>query len=314
VVILSQDQASVTAKVPGSIDEIFVLEGQKLAKGQPLMKLASPEYVQLQEDYLRNVSEMKFLEADFKRQQGLRAENVVGEKEFQLVRSKYEAADTRLKASSARLLMLGVSPESLMQRNTIDPYYLVRSPIQGYLNELPVSIGLSVTATTELAHVLNMEKFHADIFVFEKDVDVIHEGQAVDLSFANTSLKPVQGRVEFIAPEIDPVKRSVVVHVVFDTPKGTILPDMTVTASFVHSGRSVASMPLSAVLNTEGGHFVYVAGRGKTGVISFTRHAVTTGMVDGEWVEVTDLPEGTEVVSKGKMLLEGESRKSEMEE
>lgn len=316
VVILSQYQASVTAKIAGTIEEIDVLEGQKISKGQKLMTVSSQEYVQLQETYLSAKSEMDYLKADYERQQSLRKDNVIGEKDFQLIKSKYEAVLSRLRSAEARLKILGIQASKISSEQEINPYYEVRSPINGFLYTLPVNLGMSVTATTELSHIVNMDKFHADIFVYEKDIDAIFEGQEVIISFANTSLNEVKGKVEFIARGIDPIKRSIIVHVVFDPPKGLVLPDMTVKATFKTEANAQLTVPSSALMQEENEHFIFVS-RTENNTAYFRKVSVRIGVKEGEYtviIPAENIGSDDMIAETGTLLLDGEMKKGEMAE
>jgi len=316
VVILSQYQANITAKISGSIEDIHVLEGQKITKGQTLITLSSPEFVQLQETYLSTKSELEFLKTDYERQKQLRKENVTGEKEFQLVKSKYESAMYKLQSAEARLRILDVNPQSLESKKEIAHFYEIKSPLSGFLYSLPVSIGMSALATTELAHVLNLDKMHADIFVYEKDIDHIFEGQKTQITFVNRALKDADGEVEFISRGIDPVKRSIIVHVVFDPPKGLVLPDMTVKATFIDKGSEQLAVPVSAIMHEDNESYIFTS-RNEGDKIVFRKVHVTVGANDGNFSAINlvdSLKSNEQIVHAGTLVIQGEMKKGEMKD
>lgn len=311
VVVLSQYQASITAKISGTVEEINVLEGQKISKGQVLMKLSSQEFVQLQESYVNAKSEIDYLKADYDRQNTLRKENVVGEKDFQLVKSKYDGALSRMHAAEARLKILGVNASSLSAQQSFNPYYEVRSPLSGYLFKLPVSIGMSLNANTELAHVLNMDKFHADIFVYEKDINQIYEGQKVEIDFANSALANVNGEVEFISRSFDPIKRAIVIHVVFDAPKGLVLPDMTISATFHTKEIEQLIIPASALVRDEDKEYIFIANQTNDKTI-FAKQEVKIASQNGDNISLqpdAKISTQTRIAKTGTLLIDGEMKK-----
>lgn len=313
VVILSQYQSSVTPRINGTVEKIFVLEGQKIEKGQLLLSISSNEFIQLQENYLSTKSELEFLKTDYERQQKLRNENVVGEKDFQQVKSKYEITRARMRAAEANLKMLHVDIPKLESGAAISPYLEIHSPISGYLLTLPSTIGMSATATTELAHIISLDKLHADIFVYEKDIDQVFEGQEVVIDFVNQSLPQTKGTVEFIGRGIDPVKRTIVIHAVFNSPKGNILPDMTLKATFKGSSSQQLTVPASAILREGDEQYVYTKGPNNR----FEKVTIVPLGNNEDYAVIAPqetLKEGTEVVCKGSILIDGEMKKGEMEE
>lgn len=313
VVILSQYQSSVTPRINGTVEKIMVLEGQKIQKGQLLLTISSNEFIQLQETFLTTRSELDFIKADFERQKKLRAENVIGEKDFQLIKTKHQTLQARMRAAEANLRMLNMDMKKLADEGEISPYLEIYAPISGYLLTLPSTIGMSANATTELAHIISLDKLHADIFVYEKDIDQVFEEQEVDIEFVNQSLPKTKGKVEFIGRGIDPVKRTVVVHAVFITPKGNVLPDMTLKATFNGTKSKQLTIPTTAIIREGTDQYVYVKQANNT----FMRADIVVkgGNDQSVFIEPTEqLKEGAHVVCKGSLLVDGEMKKDVMAE
>lgn len=313
VVILSQYQSSVTPRINGTVEKIMVLEGQKIQKGQLLLTISSNEFIQLQETFLTTRSELEFVKADFERQRKLREENVIGEKDFQLIKTKYQTLQAHMRAAEANLRMLNMDMKKLAEEGEISPYLEIHAPISGYLLTLPSTIGMSATATTELAHIISLDKLHADIFVYEKDINQVLEEQEVDIEFVNQSIPKTKGRVEFIGRGIDPVKRTVVVHAVFLSPKGNVLPDMTLKATFKGKSSMQLTIPSDAVIRDGNAEYVYI----KQTNDQFMRADITIKGGDDHtvYIEPTEqLKEGTAIVCKGSLLIDGEMKKDGMTE
>ena len=313
VVILSQYQSSVTPRINGTVEKIMVLEGQRIQKGQLLLTISSNEFIQLQETFLTTRSELEFVKADFERQRKLREENVIGEKDFQLIKTKYQTLQARMRAAEANLRMLNMDMKKLAVESEISPYLEIHAPISGYLLTLPSTIGMSATATTELAHIISLDKLHADIFVYEKDIDQVFEEQEVDIEFVNQSIPKTKGRVEFIGRGIDPVKRTVVVHAVFLSPKGNVLPDMTLKATFKGTKSMQLTIPSAAVIRDGNAEYVYI----KQTNNQFMRADITIKGGDDHtvYIEPTEqLKVGTAIVCKGSLLIDGEMKKDGMTE
>jgi cobalt-zinc-cadmium efflux system membrane fusion protein len=312
VIILSQYQESVSGKITGNIDKILVLEGQRISKGQALMEISSSEYIQLQENYLSAKAELNFLKNDYERQQQLKQANITAGKEYQQAEAKYLGCLTRLKAAEARLKFLGINPQQLKLNDatSLSPNYIVRSGLDGYLLKLPANVGMSVAPGVELAHIVNVDHYHADIFVYEKDIHKVHEGQDVQLTFTNSSIPPQKGRVEFITRGIDPATRTIIVHVVFLHPHKSILPDMTVKARFESKGTSAMSIPAESILTEGDVSYVYYCSPQQPQ--QFRKARITLQHSTEDYVAFTpadSIPAGALFVSKGALLLENEATK-----
>lgn len=317
VIILSQYQESVSAKITGNIDKILVLEGQRISKGQALLEISSSEYIQLQENYLSAKAELNFLKNDYERQQQLKQANIAAGKEYQQAEAKYLGCLTRLKAAEARLKFLGVNPQQLKldDATSLSPNYVVRSGLDGYLLKLPANVGMSVAPGIELAHIVNVDHYHADIFVYEKDIHKVQEGQEVQLTFTNSSIPVQRGRVEFITRGIDPVTRTIIVHVVFLQPHKSILPDMTVKARFESPGIQALSIPAEAVLTDGDVSYVYFCSPKEPELFKKARINVQQRTEDFvAFTPADSMAADARIVSKGALLLENEATKGQEEE
>lgn len=313
VVILSQYQASVMARISGNVEKVHVLEGQKVQKGQRLVTLSSVEFINLQEQYLTNRANAIQSELEWDRQRSLKADKAISDKEYQLAQSRYEVSMAAYKASESRIKLLGLSPEQLYQQKQQALNYDVVAPISGYLLKLPISLGQGVNAQTELAHIVNMEQYHADLFVYEKDVQDVYEGQEVELSFADQRLAKARGVVEFISRGMEAANRTVLVHVVFDAPKGMILPDMSIRARLKSKPRKGFTVAEGAVMISEEGAFVYSATETDKGY-QFTKVPVSVGSTAKGRVEILYKDTSVkpqQIVETGTLLVEGMTKKEE---
>ncbi len=317
VVVLSQNREILTARINGSVQKILVLEGQKISKGQVLMEISSGEFIQLQENYLSAKAEIGFLKSDYERQRKLKEADISAGKELQQAESKYLSCVTRLRSAEARLKYLGVDVQSLSvtDQTPLSPTFSVRSTINGYLLALPVSLGMSVNPDMELAHIVNLDHYHADIFVYEKDVNKVKEGQEVAITFTNQTLPTVKGEVEFISRGMDPATRTIIIHVVFETLYQGVLPDMTLKAIFKTTLPDQLTLPGSAFITEDNSHFVYYCL--PTAPEKFIKAQVkllSQNEENNAFELVSSVPADALFVVKGLLLVESEAHKAEMTE
>ncbi len=263
VVSLPSLKATVSANIAGKVDKIFVEEGSSVRRGQALLTLSSMALIELQNDYLTAKSEEDFLAIEFKRQEELIKNNVGALADFQMVEAKYRAAMSREKALRAKLELLRVDVESLQTPKTpkINSTVTITSPIDGYVTNLPVSVGMVASAETTLAEIVNVDQLLAEVSVFDKDLDLIQEGQTVDIDFINQSYQTVQGKVVHVFRTLEQDTKAVKVHVQFRTPPGVlVLPGMTVRAVVKgkNQGQSIAFIvPLSSVMQEDDQFYVF---------------------------------------------------------
>ena len=66
-----QNHVRISPFISGNVSEIYFLEGQKVNKGQPLIKIKSQEGIDLQETFLELINRVKYLENEYNRQKTL---------------------------------------------------------------------------------------------------------------------------------------------------------------------------------------------------------------------------------------------------
>lgn len=318
VILLANSKAEISSLFRGRVERILATEGQFVKKGQVLLEMEVPDLINVQQQYMEAKSELQFLSLEMQRQKTLVAENAGSLKNMQDVQSKYMKQMSILKGAEARLKMAGISGTELqnIESQSFRDLIQITSPINGYIDHYPVSLGTSVTEGMPLAKINNLDDLHADISIFEKDIQQVKEGQLADLTFSDPSLPAIQGKVEFVGREVDKLTRTVMLHVKFEPPVGAmILPDMQVKAG-IHSGSTIGlALPDAAVLKENDKTYYFRSDA--TAKASTTFHKVyftSSGRGEGYYI-IPPLPDSDNfVVTHGAGILEGEMKKDEMGE
>jgi membrane fusion protein, heavy metal efflux system len=293
-------KATVSPNIEGKVDRIFVSEGSLVRKGQALLTLSSMALIELQNDYLTAKSEEDFLAIEFKRQEELIKNNVGALADFQVVEAKFNAAISREKALRAKLELLRVDVESLQtpKNPKINSTVTITAPIDGYVVKLPVTVGMVAGEETTLAELVNVDQLLAEVSVFDKDLDLIREGQTVEIDFVNNALVSVQGQVTHIFRTLEAETRAVKVHVQFRTPPGAlVLPGMTVRAVVKSKATDTAlanTVPLSSVLQEDDQFYVFATTqeKGPGGKMTIRKFKVELGDKNETATEIV-FPNGT---------------------
>jgi RND family efflux transporter MFP subunit len=254
--------ATVSSNIDGKVDKIFVSEGSIVKKGQALMTLTSMELIELQNDYMTAESETDFSTIELDRQKELIKSNVGALVNLQTAEAKYNASISREKTLKAKLDLLGINTTTLQdpKNANVVSAVTITSPIDGYIIKLPVSVGLLASTQTILAEIVSVDELRAEIYVYDKDIDLVQEGQTVEIDFINHSFKSVRGKVRNIARAIDSETKAVEVHVTFNPPQDAlVLPGMSVRAIVLNKDSDVTAhaVPLAAVLQEEDNYFVF---------------------------------------------------------
>lgn len=245
-----QNRASVSAYQGGIVRALPITEGQPVQRGQVLAELESPDFVQLQQDYLTQRNQFTFLEADYNRQKALLAEQVGVAKNVQQTAASYNAARATLRSLEERLSTLGIAVAPLRAGRIVNRVP-VKSPLTGRLRYQPgLALGASVTPAEPLFEVLNTARLFIDLQVFEQDFSKVQVGQPVQITFPSLpGLAPTAGRISYIDPAFDPVTKTVKVRAVITGNRNAqLLPGLFAAAVIAVSGPATPPAADSQVL------------------------------------------------------------------
>ena len=122
---------------------------------------------------------------------------------------------------------------------------------------------------------------------------------------------PLESRVDFVSPSLDPTTRSIRVRGTLDNHDGRLLADMYGTLVVtVDDGRDSIVVPASAVVHKLDAAFVFVQIASGEHSSRFERRQVAAATVDGSRVRVTrGLAAGDVVVQRGALALFDEMRR-----
>ncbi len=251
-----QNLVSISAPLGGFVKSTELLQGMKVTKGQSIVVMQHPDYIQMQQDYLDTKSQLEYLDMEYKRQQELSKDNVNSQKTLQQAKSQYESASAKTAGIKAKLLLVGINPEKLTSQ-TIQSAITIASPISGYVTSVNVNIGMYVNPTDVMFKIVATEHLHAELTIFEKDVPKIKIGQKVRFTLANESVERT-ATVYLIGREISS-DRTVRIHCHLDKEDLDLLPGMYLKAYVEAGTQNLPAIPDQAIINFEGKDFIFVA-------------------------------------------------------
>jgi len=146
--------ASVSIPMGGYIQDINLIPGTFVKKGQVLATVKDPAYVQLQENYLATKAKLSYLQQDLDRQKALLTQEAVSKKSFQQIQADYNTNAIQLKALSEQLKLINIQPDNLTTEKMSSLVQLV-APIAGYISKVNINRGKYVTPSDILLEIIN---------------------------------------------------------------------------------------------------------------------------------------------------------------
>lgn len=285
-VIEPWEELSVLAKVQGTIIEMAVAEGDKVAQGQVIAQIDPTDY-RIALDSARAVYEL--VVSNHKRLVALF-------KKGSISLAKVEELEAKVKTSKAAM----ENAELMLSRCTIT------APISGVIRRLDAKVGLLLNASDPVAEILQIDKVKAVVGIPESDVALVRNIQDVNLTIQALNNKEVVGQAHFLASSPENNARLYRLELAIDNRDNMILPGMFFRAQLIkETFEDTIAVPLYTVIKRENRQFVYVEEDGvaqlkpvEIGIIEDWRVQVTKGLSHGSRVVV----EGHRDIDKGRKL------------
>lgn len=297
-------RASVTTFMEGYIKNTPLLVGDEVKKGQLLVTLENPEFVELQQNYLEVSNQLIYLKSEFERQETLYKENITSQKNYLKAESDYKSNLAHYNGLKQKLKMLSISPQNVENGNissTINLY----APIAGSITKVNVSNGSFVSASTEILEIVNTNHIHLELMVFEKDILKISKEQPINFKVPEASNNVYSAEVYLVGTSIDPTNRTIKVHGHIEDDKNSpFVTGMFIEAQIITGASKGNALPKEAVAEIDGEFFALVLNK-KDDNYTFEKTKVEVGKQTDAYIEVLNTQDfkGKQVLTKGAFML-----------
>jgi len=273
-------KVSISARFNGRIEKLHAnVVGQRVAEGDPLFDIYSPDLIQAQNEYR------------------------------QVVSSTVPDRDQMAERTRSKLLLLGLSEGQIRSLESPADVPLVltyRSPAAGTVVDKKVVEGVYVTEGTVLYQLADLTTLWNIADVYEPDAAELKPGARATITTAASAGRTYDASIGFVYPVVDPQTRTTKVRLIVKNPDGALKPNTYTETVFRQVKPEVLTVPVSAVLMTGKRNLVYVkAGHDN----HFEAREIGIGIRSGDKYEVLrGLSAGDEVVSEGGYLIDSESQ------
>ena len=274
-----ENKAEINAFVGGYIKKTPLLVGNRVKKGDVLVTLENPEFVDLQQEYLETAEQLTFLKSEYDRQKTLVEEKITSQKNFLKAESEYKRTLAMCNGLRKKLQMLNIDPIAV-ESGKITSVITLFAPIDGNITNVYVSRGSYISPSDEIMQIVNTDHVHLELNVFEKDIMKIKEEQPITFSIPEASKESYQGEVHLVGTSIDPKTRTIKVHGhINHKEQSNYTVGMFVEANIATSNTMEMALPIEAVVTIEDKQFVLQLISNKNGEYSFAQKEVRTGSI-----------------------------------
>lgn len=276
----------------GTLEKVFVSEGQKVKKGQLLAEINDSG---LNEQYEQMVIQAEFAKENFERTQRLWDNNIGSEMQYLKSKTDFEASKKMVDQMKDRLSKTKIY-----------------APFDGEIDEIISNVGSNlIPGVSQILRLVNLDIIYAESFVSEKYISFIGEGTEaiVQIPLLNMDYR---SSVNQTGNFINPSNRTFRIEVPVENFDNRIKQNLDAKIKInIYKKDDAIVIPLRIVREDAlGKNFVYVMSEdNKEGVYLTSKQFITLGNKSEDKVEVTEgLDLGDIVVLEGAYSVEDSQR------
>jgi membrane fusion protein (multidrug efflux system) len=275
--LAANESIEVKSETDGTVAEIPFKEGQPVKKG----------------DLLIHLDETKFTASLAEAEANLKLAATTYERNQQLYRDKLIAQQDYDQAAS--LFQANQATVELRKRQLQDAR--IFAPFPGIVGARQVSPGQVISKNTTLTWLVDLDIVKAEFNVPERFLGEVKLGQAIELKVAAFPKEKFRGEVYFLAPQVDPNTRTLLMKARLPNAEHTLKPGMFANLDLTLTLRDDAIMiPESALMTLGDRTAVYVIASDGTAQM----RPVKVGIRMPNQIEIlSGLQAGEKVVAEG---------------
>ena len=276
----------------GTLEKVFVSEGQKVKKGQLLAEINDSG---LNEQYEQMVIQAEFAKENFERTQRLWDNNIGSEMQYLKSKTDYEASKKMVDQMKDRLSKTKIY-----------------APFDGEIDEIISNVGSNlIPGVSQILRLVNLDIIYAESFVSEKYISFIGEGTEAIVQIPLLNME-YRSSVNQTGNFINPSNRTFRIEVPVENFDNRIKQNLDAKIKInIYKKDDAIVIPLRIVREDAlGKNFVYVMSEdNKEGVYLTSKQFITLGNKSEDKVEVTEgLALGDIVVLEGAYSVEDSQR------
>jgi cobalt-zinc-cadmium efflux system membrane fusion protein len=290
----------VFAPVAGRVEQVVVHLGQEVKPGDRLVAIRSSSLPELGREAESARAALAVKSALVERLRDLVALRAVPEKDLIVAQQEKREIELTLKAAEGkrRSLHLGhLDPSGL---------FWLTAPRKGTVVERAALMGMEVgpDRTEPLVQIAELDEVIVVADVLGSDTEDLKSGQTAQVSEVNARATPVEGKIEYVADFVDPIRRTIAVRIRVPNPEHRLRPNAFVQVTFATHTAPAVQVPSEAVVTDDQKSIVFIKTGGSDKNSRLERREVRIGRSrDGKTEILGGLTEGQTFVSRGALLL-----------
>ena len=248
----------ISAYYGGYVQDLKLLEGQPVRKGEVLFTLENPDFIRLQQDYLETKSQLTYLKSEFERQRTLAAEQISAQKNYLKAEADYQTALAKSESLKKQLSLIQINADQLTPQS-IKTKVSVTSPISGFVEDVFVVPGQFLPAAGKAVTLLSREHIHVELVLFEKDANRVHPGQKVEFISPDKPGEVMQAKIYVVGQSINEQRQiNVHAHLLDEKQESKMTPGMFLQARIQLDPQVSLAVPEESVLEVDQDRYILI--------------------------------------------------------
>ncbi len=301
VVIPPTQEYIVSAAQAGVIDKLNVAIGDKVAKGQILAQLNSPELLTLQREYLKAGAAQQASLLNYNRDKQLLEEGVIAKRRWQETNSEFNSAVSETDEQKQLLEIAGMTPgevDQLAKTHRLTRQLNVRAPIAGVVMEREAVAGTHIDMMAPLYRIANLDELWLEIAIPQEHLSSIKIGDRVVVENSEVSAK-----IALLGQTVNSENQTILARAVVDRiahGNTSLRPGQRLNTRIIQSSdKAVFKIPNTAIAWNEGKAFIFIRNRQGFSVTPIT----VVGKQDNESIISGEFSGKEEIAVNGAVAL-----------
>lgn len=307
----TDQQAHVSSMFSGRVESVSANLGQRVARGQRLATIVSPDLVGQQSNVQLAQSNLQLAQQEYNREKQLWSQGVSAKQDYQRAENAYRKAQIELKVAQSQIQALGGAKSS-------NGRYTLTAPMSGVISNKDIMVGEYVQLADQLYVIDELSQLWLEFVLPSQQNIQLAPNQQIEFTVLQNG-QTYQARVQTLASQADQATGRLQVRAVVLSKDMALRPNLKVSVNLpTSSSKQVLRVQKQAVQQIDGKNVVFVATQHGDNV-EFYPQEIDLGSLstvqqssDQQWVEVRKgLTANQSYASQGSFLLKSELEKGE---
>lgn len=203
--------ADIHARIDGYVEDVYVLKGQEVKRGQALAVISDRTILTLRQELQQSNAKLERIQKSYDRKSVLFESKAISSREWEEVKAQLDGEKALNQSLKDQLSYIGIDPEAVAQAKGSDKI-MITSPIEGFVNAVNVNMGKRVSAHEKLFQVIDESHKHIELEVFPSAAGALKMYQRVEFTPTGSN-ETYEGYVFLINRSVDAMSNTINVHV-----------------------------------------------------------------------------------------------------